>query len=452
MIGKRLKHYEIEETLGQGGMGVVYRARDVRLDRPVALKVLKAELTGDPERRRRFLQEARSAAAVIHPAIAQVYDIDEADGVTFIAMEFVAGKTVRQLLRDRQLDLRGAVAVALQVARGMARAHQAGVVHRDLKADNIMLSGDGHAKILDFGLAKLLDARGTGAQQTSSMETVAQRTQAGTVLGTIAYMSPEQARGLPVDQRSDVFSLGIVLYEMVTGELPFQGTSPVDTLHSIAFEEARPVTVVRRNLPQDLHRIVSRCLRKRPEDRYPDAGALAGDLEALERDLDSGVQRSIPPSERLRDGLGWLRGAVPRQLAGIAAAAVAVVVVGYLLVTQSDVGPFFAVGVVALVTWRFVRNRRVRLLRRFVRKASKIDGVKAVVVRDPTITVLVDEAKARTFVRVNGLLDAVNRKSFLGAPLRVEIRDDVRGDALRDLLRGPGVAHVRDDVLENRSQ
>ncbi|MGD8376440.1 MAG: protein kinase [Acidobacteriota bacterium] len=448
MIGKRLKHYEVEEALGKGGMGVVYRARDTRLQRPVALKVLRSELTGDPERRRRFLQEARSASALTHPAIAQVYDVDEADGVIFIAMELVQGKTVRQLLQSKELDLQGAVDVALQVSQGLGRAHEAGIVHRDIKTDNIMLTPDGHAKILDFGLAKLLHPEGPDDEHASSMETVAQATQAGTILGTIAYMSPEQARGLPVDQRSDVFSMGIVLYEMVTGELPFQGGSALDTMHAIAYEETRPVTVVRRNLPPDLHRIISRCLRKRPDDRYPDGRALAKDLDALKRDIESGVERMAPSGLQLRERLESLRTSMPFGFVGIAVLVLAAAGIGYLIVSKVEVGALVTFAFIALLSWRFIRNRRHRMVKRLVSRMRKVEEVRAIQVRDDQITIVVDEAKAKIYVQVNGLVDAVNRKQFIGEPVSAEIRDDLTGEALQQLLRQPGVAYVRPDVLE----
>jgi len=226
MIGKTLKHFEIEELLGKGGMGVVFRARDTRLKRPVALKILKSDLVMNRDRQRRFLQEARAAAAVTHPAIAQIYDVDEVDETTFIAMEFIEGETVGQLIAKRELDLMGSVEIALQVAEGLSRAHEANIVHRDIKSDNIMVTRDGHAKLLDFGLAKLLDPvlEGKGEESSRALmeaETLSQ-TRAGTLLGTIAYMSPEQARGQKVSQSSDIFSMGIVIYEMVTGKLPFE--------------------------------------------------------------------------------------------------------------------------------------------------------------------------------------------------------------------------------------
>ena len=177
MIGTRIKHYEVESQLGKGGMGVVYRARDTRLNRPVALKVLKSELVSDPDRRQRFVREARAAAAITHPAIAQIYDVDEQDGTIFIAMEFVEGRTLRELITDRELDLQSSIEIAIQISDGLAKAHDKGIVHRDLKSDNIMVTPDGHGKLLDFGLAKLLDPSvGEGQRITDQamVETVAQ--------------------------------------------------------------------------------------------------------------------------------------------------------------------------------------------------------------------------------------------------------------------------------------
>ena len=188
-------------------MGVVYRARDTRLDRPVALKVLKPELVAEPDRRHRFIREARSAAATPHPAIAQIFDVDEQDGTIFIAMEFVEGRTLRELITGKELDLQSSIEIAIEMSEGLAKAHNKGIVHRDLKPDNIMVTPDGHAKILDFGLAKLLDASVDEQRfaDAAVVETVAQ-TQLGVVMGTITYMSPEQARGRRIDQTSDVFS------------------------------------------------------------------------------------------------------------------------------------------------------------------------------------------------------------------------------------------------------
>ncbi|MEW5900678.1 MAG: serine/threonine-protein kinase, partial [Acidobacteriota bacterium] len=221
MVGRTLKHYRIEKLLGAGGMGVVYLARDTRLERPVALKLLRPELVADAQRKNRFLREARAAAAVTHPAIAQVYDIDEADGSIFIAMEYIDGGTVGRLIADGELDLIGSVEIAWQISEGLARAHEANIIHRDIKSDNIMVTRDGHAKLLDFGLAKLLDSveaesqapDRSSAEASQTLTRLEARTLDGVVLGTINYMSPEQARGRSLDQRSDIFSLGIVIYE-----------------------------------------------------------------------------------------------------------------------------------------------------------------------------------------------------------------------------------------------
>ena len=322
MVGKVLKHYLIETELGKGGMGVVYRARDTRLDRLVALKMITPGLVANPERRSRLLLEARSAAAVSHPAIAQVYDIDEVDGNLFIAMEYVDGRTVSRLIADGELDLMGAIEIALQIAEGLAKAHDAGILHRDIKSDNIMVTRDGHAKLLDFGLAKLVepetDEPVSPVELSRTLTRGRVQTIPGAVMGTLSYMSPEQARGQELDKRSDIFSLGIVLYEMVTSELPFKGETPLDTMHAIAYEEARPVTLVRRNLTPELHRIVFRCLRKNPEDRYPDAHALADDLRRLKHDLETGTTTRLPAGDRLRHWVERLKISFPGGTKGMA--------------------------------------------------------------------------------------------------------------------------------------
>ena len=448
-VGSRLGHYDVTAKIGQGGMGEVYRACDTRLDRPVALKVLKSELVADRDRRQRFIREARSAAATTHPAIAQIYDVDEQDSTIFIAMEFVEGRTLRELIAARELDLQSSIEIAIQISDGLAKAHAKGIVHRDIKSDNIMVTPDGHAKILDFGLAKLLDLSGGDDQHitdASGRETVAE-TQLGVVMGTIAYMSPEQARGRRVDQTSDVFSMGVVAYEMVTGELPFKGDSPLDTMHAIAFEEVQPITVIRKYLPPDLHRIVSRCLRKKPEDRYPDAKALADDLRHLKQDLDSGVQRSLPPDERIRRGIDWLSDALPSGKSGVIVAG-AVLLIVLLLVSGTDFGGLVATTVIGLLIYRWVRNRRNRLLKRFVSKIRNLKEVQAVLVRDSRITVIVDKKQARVYVRVNNLVETINGKLFHGEPFEAIVRDDLNAEQLLEALREPGVAYVRDDILD----
>src|SRR5262245_46288159 len=289
--------------LGKGGMGVVYRALDTKLNRRVAIKVLPPELVKDEDRRRRFLQEARAASAVNHPAIAQIYEIEEEGDVAFIVMEFIDGSTVRELVARKELDLNAAVEVGMQVGDALARAHEAGIVHRDIKSDNVMVTHDGHPKILDFGLAKLLGPSGDiSDSQRTQLETMA-RTQAGMIMGTVAYMSPEQARGLPADRRSDVFSYGVVLYEMVTGRLPFEGASALDTMHAIAFEQTQAVTTLRTDVPWSLQRVIEKCMQKKPDDRYQDLRQAVADLRTVKRQIETGVSGGVPITERLR---GWM--------------------------------------------------------------------------------------------------------------------------------------------------
>ncbi len=440
-----IKHYELGELLGKGGMGVVYRARDTRLGRPVALKLLPPEFTRDSERKSRFLREARAACAVNHPAIAQIYDVDDGEQGLFIAMELVEGRTVRTLIEQRELDALGALEIATQVAAGLQKAHEAGVVHRDIKPDNVIVTPDGHAKILDFGLAKLLEPDPQTGDGISQMETLA-KTHAGFVLGTLRYMSPEQARGQAVDHRSDIFSLGVVLYEMVTGRLPFSGDTPLDTLHAIAFEETRPVTALRPNLPPSLQRVVTRCLRKRAQDRYPDAKALVGDLKTVQREIESGISARIPLVARLEERWQSLR---QRPLADwILPAAVVVLLSAFVLLVLSrglEFGPgvFFTL-LGALFLWRRFRNRRLHLARKFVKKASRIAEIRLITGDDRRFVALADGAQARTYVRANAALDSVNASMFFGEPFSLVIRDQFTPEEERALLSGPGVLYVRE--------
>jgi tRNA A-37 threonylcarbamoyl transferase component Bud32 len=453
MIGRTLKHYMVEEVLGNGGMGVVYRARDTRLERPVAIKFLKPELVADPDRKSRFLREARAAAAVAHPAIAQVYDIDEDGGTTFIAMEYVDGRTIGRLITEGELDLVGSVEIALQVAEGLAKAHEAGIIHRDIKSDNIMVTREGHAKLLDFGIAKLLDAAAGDTEVDRSvradgwtMTSERAKTLPGAVIGTLDYMSPEQARGRDLDPRSDIFSLGVVLYEMVTGELPFKRESSLDTMHAIVFEEPKPVISVRRNLPPKLHMIVTRCLRKRREDRYPDARALAADLRHLKHDLETGTSLSLPVGARLRGLLERVNTALPFGRYGTYVLAAAVVVAAALLFSNVRLGNLFSFILIGLFIYRLVRNRKRRILAAVTKKISAFPEVKAVAVKGDRVTVVVGKAPAKTYIRITSLIDSVNRKLFFGKDVTGEIRDDVPEKELRALLRQPGITYVRDDV------
>lgn len=269
--GDKFGRFEIRTELGRGGMGIVYVAVDATLGREVALKVLPA--SGDVERRRRFMREARSAAAVTHPGIATVYDVGEQDGAVFIAMELVRGKTLRVWLdENRVIPIVEAQRIGRSIARTLAKAHELGVVHRDLKPENAMLTHDGDVKLLDFGLAKLV-----GPQLSEDGPTT--ETQDGRIMGTPCYMSPEQARGLAIDTRSDVFSFGVMFYELLTGRRPFCGATSVDLLASITRDEPIAVNEVVPEISSEVARVVQRCLRKASADRYADAGALAADLD-----------------------------------------------------------------------------------------------------------------------------------------------------------------------------
>jgi eukaryotic-like serine/threonine-protein kinase len=296
MTEQSLSHSKILGKLGEGGMGVVYRARDTRLERTVALKILPREAVGDPERRWRFEREAKAASALNHPNIVTIYDIDRAplgDGepVDFIAMECVEGETLDHVLAGRRLTVEESVDYATQIATALAAAHAAGIIHRDIKPGNVMVTSSGLVKVLDFGLAKLLETRPAGSGAPPSTDSLAATitgaaaapgTRQGAVLGTLAYMSPEQAQGLAVDARSDVFSLGTILYEMLAGKRPFQGDSNLMTLAAILRDPAPRLRSFRPDVPENVERVVARALEKKPEDRYASAVEMRPDLSACQ--------------------------------------------------------------------------------------------------------------------------------------------------------------------------
>ena len=289
MIGQTLDHYRIEAKLGEGGMGVVYKARDTHLDRPVAIKVLPPERVADPERKRRFVQEAKAASALNHPNIVHIYDIDTASGVDFIAMEYVEGKTLNDVIGRKGLNIGETLKYAVQIADALAAAHAAGIVHRDIKPSNIMVSEKGLVKVLDFGLAKLAEQ----AEEDSSAptQTLRPRTEEGTIVGTAPYMSPEQAEGKMVDARSDIFSFGSVLYEMVTGQRAFQGENRIATLSAILHKEPTPISEAARHpVAPELQTVIARCLRKDPQRRIQHLDDVKLALEELKEASASGTQ------------------------------------------------------------------------------------------------------------------------------------------------------------------
>jgi serine/threonine protein kinase/WD40 repeat protein len=298
MIGKTISHYRILEKLGSGGMGVVYKAEDTKLGRMVALKVLPPERVADPNRKRRFVQEARAASALNHPNIIVIHDIDEVEGVHYIAMEHVEGKTLDRLIAWHGLRVNEALKYAVQMAAALAKAHSAGIVHRDLKPTNVMVTDDGLVKVLDFGLAKLTEAAPTGDAETAV--TLEPTTEEGMIVGTVGYMSPEQAEGKAVDARSDIFSFGSVLYEMLTGQRAFQGETKVSTIAAILREEPKPLSQVVEGLPREVERLVKRCLRKDPAHRFQHMDDLKVALEELKEESDSGELAATPTAETKR--------------------------------------------------------------------------------------------------------------------------------------------------------
>jgi serine/threonine-protein kinase len=320
--GAKIGRFRIERELGAGGMGVVYEAVDERLDRRVALKVLPPDALGDDERRRRFLREARAAAAVTHPNVAVVYDADEVLGRIFIAMELVRGESLRERLARGPLGVGDALRVARAVLAGVAAAHAAGVVHRDLKPDNVMIDASGHVKVLDFGIARREpspDARAAGAPGPTGPVT-----REGQVIGTPGYMSPEQALGMSLDRRSDVFSLGVMLYEMVTGRLPFAGPTPTAVILATVRDEPTPPRVLVPTLPLALEEIVLACLHKVADERPADAAAVLERLEALAHDgaaQDAGAD-GVAPAPAAQIGLAPTvsRGPITSALAATVAA------------------------------------------------------------------------------------------------------------------------------------
>ncbi len=318
MIGQTISHYRILEKLGEGGMGVVYKAEDLKLKRTVAIKFLPKNLSVHGEERDRFTLEAQAASALNHPNVATIYEIDEADGETFIVMEYVDGKTLRESMQD--LSIRKVTDIGVQIAEGLAAAHEKGIVHRDVKAENIMLRKDGRVQIMDFGLAKL---RG-----------VSKLTKTGSTIGTIAYMSPEQVQGIETDSRTDIFSLGVVLYELLTRQLPFKGGHEAAVMYEIVNVEPPPVSAIRQDVEPELERIVMKCLEKDREERYHSVKDVAVDLKHFKRDSEGkrierrtpqpGVASQQPPTVtgpsagRARGLPGWLKVAAAALFAVIA--------------------------------------------------------------------------------------------------------------------------------------
>src|SRR6266571_2135890 len=294
LIGQTIGHCEISKRIGSGGMGEVYLASDISAGRQAALKLLPTQFTGDAERMKRFQQEARAVAGLNHPNILTIYEVGADSSLRYIASELIEGETLRQRLGRESMQLSEAVEIAIQVAGALAAAHEAGVVHRDVKPENIMLRPDGYVKVLDFGIAKLAEQEVpvTIAEEDALLLV---ETNLGSILGTVRYMSPEQARGASVDKRTDIWSLGVVLYEMVTGHQPFTGETPGEVMTSILEKEPPPLTSYIRHSPAELQQIISKTLRKDRGQRYHSAHELLQALKDLRRKLEAELERAAAP-------------------------------------------------------------------------------------------------------------------------------------------------------------
>jgi hypothetical protein len=325
-------------------------------------------------------------------------------------------------------------------------------VHRDIKPANVMRTPDGHVKILDFGLAKLLDpevGQGPGGTQQIDPAQLA-RTQPGIVMGTPAYMSPEQVRGLPVDFRTDIFAVGVLVFEMATGQSPFYRENYLDSFHAAAYEETPSMRSIRPQIPGDLQRIVSRCLQKRPEDRYPNARLLADDLRRVRRDTEVELAQKTSWQQRLADAWAELRHLPPSRMAWYGLGAAALGIGLYLSLARIGVGTAIFAGVVVFFLYRHIRNRPLRVQELFVRKASRVPEVRLVVLQQHEFKVVVDRPVAQLYGRLNSHLRACNRKLYSGQPLNLSILHDLPADQFHKMLASPGVQYVRADLLEEK--
>ncbi|HEV7768193.1 MAG TPA: serine/threonine-protein kinase, partial [Thermoanaerobaculia bacterium] len=327
--GTRLGRYEVRSRLGAGGMGEVFVAYDAELEREVAIKVIRDAVEETSDRARRFLQEAKASSALSHPNVAHVYEIGRHEGHRFIVMELVTGETLRQRLRRGPLSLDEALALGVQIAAGLGAAHAAGIIHRDIKPENVMIRPDGYVKVLDFGLAKLGELRGPDAATLIN-------TRPGAIMGTLGYMSPEQISGSDVTPSADVFSLGIVLYEMVTGHRPFEGTSATEITVAILTNDPRPISQDRPGTPPKLTTVIAKALSKKPGERYADAGEMLDELRFISRETTEAAVRSHDDQ-----GSAEVRRARAKRVVPIAIAAL-IIVLG------------------SVSFWRMTRAKRVR--------------------------------------------------------------------------------------------
>ena len=297
--GKCFAHYEVVEQIGEGGMGEVYLARDKKLDRNVAIKILNEEISQDEANLQRFVSEAKAASALNHPNILTIYEFGEAEEARFIVSEYIEGKTLREIIRASSLRLLEILDISIQITGALSAAHQAHLVHRDIKPENIMVRPDGYVKVLDFGLAKLVEQKNKSILSSEEPTVRQNLTAKGVILGTVNYMSPEQAKGERVDERADIFSLGVLIYEMLAGKLPFEGGNAIETFGSILNKEAVPLSRETPEVPHEIERIINKALRKDREERYQTAKDLLIDLKDIRHDLQfqNPLERTASPNK-----------------------------------------------------------------------------------------------------------------------------------------------------------
>jgi serine/threonine protein kinase/tetratricopeptide (TPR) repeat protein len=448
MIGRELSHFRLLEPIGSGGMGVVYRGLDLGLDRPVALKVLPPGSLSDPERRDRFLREARAASALNHPNIVTIYEVGSEDGVDFIAMELIEGQSLRAVIPTGGLEPRLAAAYGAQIARGLAAAHGRGIVHRDLKPENLFVTPEGRVKILDFGLAKLVQSL-EAIPSGSGALTLSQETKPGTILGTIGYMSPEQVRGEPADARSDVFSLGAVLFEMLTGKQAFKGDSHVETMHAILKQD--PPDLEGRAVPPTLALIVRRCLEKDVRERFQSARDIALALETSSlapetvgppaprtggraRRLAAGLVLLVAAGAGLGQLRGWLRERSTRTIRSIA-----------VLPLQDLSGPsaqdYFADGLTEALITDLAKVRSLKVISRTsVMQYKEVKKTLPEIARELGVEAIIEGSVLRSGDRVRitaQLIDASTDRHLWAEEYERDLRDvlALQRDVARSIAR-----------------
>jgi tetratricopeptide (TPR) repeat protein/predicted Ser/Thr protein kinase len=383
VIGTTVQHYRVEQRLGAGGMGEVYRAEDLRLGRQVALKFLPHALKADPESRARLLNEARAASLLRSPNIAVTYDIADVEGSDFIVMEYVEGELLSQRVAKGPLPIREVVDIGLQVAEALDEAHGRGIVHRDIKSANLMRTGRGLVKVLDFGLAKFVNGRAQDAHGVTQLQV----TMAGMVVGTVSYMAPEQALGRPIDHRVDLFSLGVVLYELSTGRMPFAGGSPMEIIDRILHEIPPPPSRFGDRVPETFDAIVSRALEKSPTFRYQSAREMHTDLEQLARELDG-----APRSSSIRPATGVLAGEVVRN---------SVAVMTFVNITREPADDWIGTGIAETVSSDLKNVRGLTVIGR-ARVFDAVRNLSSVIPVDESLAIDIGRRLGATWVVVGG--------------------------------------------------